>query len=303
MAHAVLDEHPPAHMGLPINHGKLAMWLFLVTEIMFFTGLIGVYLILRNGQPAGQWPKPHDVHLIEWVGALNTFVLICSSLTVVLAHLAIGRGNVKQATIYIAVTLALGGVFLVIKGIEYSSKFEHQILPGRVLEHLEGRSGLLYKQHVQEQLKHVDEHSDGYPKEAVEDCRALLKDIDQMSVEQVFERVQGKHRESDPEPKIAEETSDTPLLAKYKKANGEPEYFHIRHVIPFGNLWVSCYFAMTGFHALHVLGGLVVFVIILVMAAGGALGRQHASMIELTGLYWHFVDIVWIFLFPLLYLV
>src|SRR5579859_1063245 len=137
MAHAVLDEHPPAHMGLPINTGKLAMWLFLVTEIMFFTGLIGVYLILRNGQPSGAWPKPHDVHLIEWVGALNTFVLICSSLTVVLAHLAIGRGDVKQAVIYLAVTLALGVVFLVVKGIEYQGKFEHQILPGRVFEHLE----------------------------------------------------------------------------------------------------------------------------------------------------------------------
>jgi cytochrome c oxidase subunit 3 len=60
---------------------------------------------------------------------------------------------------------------------------------------------------------------------------------------------------------------------------------------------------MTGFHALHVFGGLVVFVIILLMAMGGRLGVQHTGFLELTGLYWHFVDIVWIFLFPLLYLV
>src|SRR5687768_6983693 len=100
MAHAVMEEHPPTHMGLPINHGKLAMWLFLVTEIMFFTGLIGVYIILRNGQARDQWPTPHDVHLVEWIGALNTFVLICSSLTVVLAHHAIGRGDAKKATTY-----------------------------------------------------------------------------------------------------------------------------------------------------------------------------------------------------------
>ncbi len=73
--------------------------------------------------------------------------------------------------------------------------------------------------------------------------------------------------------------------------------------IPFGNVWASCYFAMTGFHALHVLGGIVVFVIILLMGLLGRLGPQHAGMLELTGLYWHFVDIVWIFLFPLLYLV
>src|SRR3954465_2212858 len=106
MAHAVADERQ-VHMGLPLPHGKLAMWLFLVTEIMFFTGLIGVYIILRNGQPnkVHPWPTPHDVHLIEWVGAFNTFVLICSSLTVVLAHFALGKGNVKLATIYVGVTL------------------------------------------------------------------------------------------------------------------------------------------------------------------------------------------------------
>src|SRR5262249_54228125 len=81
------------------------------------------------------------------------------------------------------------------------------------------------------------------------------------------------------------------------------EDLHLPYIIPSGNIWASCYFTMTGFHALHVFGGLVVFVIILIKAALGGLGIQHASFIELTGLYWHFVDIVWIFLFPLLYLV
>jgi cytochrome c oxidase subunit 3 len=60
---------------------------------------------------------------------------------------------------------------------------------------------------------------------------------------------------------------------------------------------------MTGFHAIHVLGGLVVFVIIILMGVLGKLGTQHESMIELTGLYWHFVDIVWIYLYPLFYLI
>ena len=78
---------------------------------------------------------------------------------------------------------------------------------------------------------------------------------------------------------------------------------HLTPVIPFGNMWASCYFAMTGFHALHVFGGVVVFVIILLMGLRGRLGVRHEGMLELTGLYWHFVDIVWIFLFPLLYLV
>src|SRR6202022_4305507 len=108
MAHAVIDE-PQSHMGLPLPNGKLAMWLFLVTEIMFFTALIGTYMLLRNGTPpylrdvvkkdeAGnvvmedgkpvmekvkdEWPTPHKVHLVEEIGAGNTFVLIVSSLTI-----------------------------------------------------------------------------------------------------------------------------------------------------------------------------------------------------------------------------
>src|SRR5437660_760196 len=119
-------------MGLPLPNGKLATWLFLVTEIMFFTALIGTYMILRNGipeHPVRKWPAPHDVHLVEWVGAMNTFVLILSSLTVVLAHYANTQGKHTQAAQYVAVTLLLGVVFLVVKGFEYNAKFEHDILP------------------------------------------------------------------------------------------------------------------------------------------------------------------------------
>src|SRR4051794_23328706 len=100
-AHAHEEVQVP--MGLPMPNGKLAMWLFLVTEIMFFTALIGTYSILRNAipdHPVIQWPKPHAVHLVEELGAINTFVLILSSLTVVLAHLAATKGNFKRATQY-----------------------------------------------------------------------------------------------------------------------------------------------------------------------------------------------------------
>src|SRR6266511_1331319 len=115
------------HMGLPLPHGKLAVWLFLVTEIMFFTALIGTYILIRNSSAsiprkdeAGNvrlmsWPKPHEVHLVEWIGAFNTFVLICSSVTVVLAHYSLHKRNTKRAIQYVAATLALGATFLVIK--------------------------------------------------------------------------------------------------------------------------------------------------------------------------------------------
>src|SRR5262245_20748571 len=163
MEHAV-GEHPDkTHMGLPLPNGKLAMWLFLITEIMFFTGMIGVYIILRNGQPTHMadgtyrepWPAPHDVHLVEWIGAFNTFVLICSSLTVVLAHYSLHHGKTARAAGLIAITLALGGVFLVVKAIEYKSKFDHHILPGQVWEKLEGPNGVRYVRHVQKQLEDI----------------------------------------------------------------------------------------------------------------------------------------------------
>ena len=161
MAHAVLDEPKSIHMGLPLSNGKLAMWLFLVTEIMFFTGLIGNYIILRNGTPTdfNPWPRPHDVHLAEWMGAVNTFVLICSSLTVVLAHFALGKGQTKKAVQLIGVTLALGCVFLVIKAFEYGAKFSHGILPGRIYEQFDKNpaSGQRFIAHVEGQLKHIVE--------------------------------------------------------------------------------------------------------------------------------------------------
>src|SRR5262245_27401026 len=150
MAHAVAEERP-LHMGLPLSNGKLAMWLFLVTEIMFFTGLIGTYLVLRNG--SRNWATPSQVHLVEWIGAFNTFVLICSSLTVVLAHSAIAQGDVRKTVQLIAVTLALGAVFLVVKAFEYQSKFEHHVLPGQIrFDRYNDSAGLAYRLHLQEQL-------------------------------------------------------------------------------------------------------------------------------------------------------
>jgi cytochrome c oxidase subunit 3 len=278
-------------MGAPVPNGKLAMWIFLATEIMFFTGLIGTYIVLRNGQPtrAEPWPIPEQVHLIEWVGALNTFVLICSSVTVVLAHYTLAQGNQKRATQFVGLTLALGAVFLVIKGIEYRSKWDHDILPGHVFDRIDGQRGIEYVNRVRKDLDETLKEP-GLAGAARSDCESLLADLTlkdgRMAItpKEAAERVQKMHEKHEKDPK------------------SYPE-LHVTPVITWGNMWASCYFAMTGFHALHVLGGLVVFVLILLMAAAGRLGVQHTLMLELTGLYWHFVDIVWIFLFPLLYLV
>ncbi len=317
MTQAAHDE-PTVKMGLPMSNGKLAMWLFLVTEIMFFTALIGVYMILRNGTPSHaeplRWPRPHEVHLDERLGALNTFVLICSSFTVVLGHFYVIRRNFQRATLLIGVTLALGFVFLGIKAYEYKGKIDHDILPGRIGESLAsrkddaGKEGTLspekerlyhatsidYYERVRGQLKEIKDHGPADDKH-VKECAELLERMNGKD-----ETVDGKTRYVSPigAPELGERVNHI-----LHEAEHDGRTLHIAPTVPFGNLWASCYFAMTGFHALHVLGGLVIFSIILVMGLRGKLGPQHESMLELTGLYWHFVDIVWIFLFPLLYLV
>lgn len=320
MEHDVHDDAPRSRMRMPLSNGKLAMWLFLVTEIMFFTALIGTYVLLRNSaQPIPivnedgskssiGWPGPKAVHLVEWIGALNTFVLICSSVTVVLAHFSLSRGNVKRATQYIGVTLALGAVFLVIKGVEYNSKFSHHILPGQIGEVLPGMPlerqkefhevGLKYVANVSDEINTaLEHHKDGshpLPEEIVNGLTKLQAEI----------KDPNKPKDGDYERfalsvgEIGNTVND--LLHKAEEQNAS---LHLSPTIPYGNMWASTYFAMTGFHALHVLGGLVIFAIILWMGMKGRLGKQHESLLELTGLYWHFVDIVWIFLFPLLYLV
>jgi cytochrome c oxidase subunit III len=301
------NDHSP--MALPLPNGKLAMWLFLVTEIMFFTALIGTYLIIRNSIPTHaviKWPAPHDVHLEEWAGAVNTFVLILSSLTVVLAHYAAGKGDFNKATLYVGVTLALGILFLGIKAYEYNAKFAHDILPGRIGELLPGMGqkredqfhavGIQYLDRIRSQLKEkldkagIKGASDvGNATEELKLCFALSE---QMKGDR---QVQGRYVPPLTPAEVGEKVNEI--------LHHDPEA-HLTPAIPHGNMWASCYFAMTGFHAFHVLGGIVVFAIILLIGLLGKLGGpRHVAMLEYTGLYWHFVDIVWIFLFPLLYLI
>ncbi len=361
------EDDPRVHMGLPLPNGKLAMWLFLVTEIMFFTALIGTYMLIRNGSPPivryetdelgaikkdkdtgnfivkerDHWPAPHQVHLVEAIGAGNTFVLIVSSLTIVLAHYYLAKNEVKKATLYVGVTLALGIVFLGVKAYEYNSKFAHDILPSHIGEALPGMdlqqerkyhgSSRRYVERIREQLaepftalkkkqavelKKLNEEKSSDATDAAESIKKLKMEHDQQ-----LEELRKEREKEYPEVARLErdmiEKAPTPEDPKHIRQLSPPEVgervneiiekypeLHLSPTIPYGNMWASMYFAMTGFHALHVFGGLVVLAIILVMGMRGKLNpKDHESTLELTGLYWHFVDIVWIFLFPLLYLV
>jgi cytochrome c oxidase subunit 3 len=189
---------------------QFGMWVFLVTEVLFFGGLFMAYVLYRT------WY--HDMfveassHLnITW-GALNTVVLIGSSLTMALAVRAAQTGERRATVVLLILTMILGSVFLGVKVVEYSDKFTHHLVPGP----------------------------------------------------------------------------------------------HFQFPDPWGakaQLYFSLYFAMTGLHAIHMIIGLGIMTTITIMAAKGRFSPEYYTPVEIAGLYWHFVDLVWIFLFPLLYLI
>ncbi len=436
--------------AVPVSRGKLAVWLFLSTEIMFFTGLIGTYIVLRFGVPAGSWPAPATVGVVEWIGALNTFVLICSSVTIVFAMEAAKAELPHRAKQWLLATFLLGSLFLGVKAYEYQSKFKHGIYPRSPRSLLYDRADLNYLAGLKAELDRLqggnvasppvqetansvvankvslaDNHRlsslrlpvamlVAAPTSVVEfstpgDTLALIQtglvqwtqqkvgrtddpQMQKMALSSLAHQIYPLHENKSIEtylanerleitaelesskielkqaeqalvdlqqrleqlntnlqslqstiaatggddPKSADNLAETkqleqelvvkttasgvaaaqvtklkdsikPLTSRLEamdKFGSLPEgvnlslHLKLPMVIPSGNTWASTYFLLTGFHAIHVIGGLVAFLILLPKR----LGANRAGLLENIGLYWHFVDIVWIFLFPLIYL-
>lgn len=305
------------HPGLPISLGKLIMWLFLSTEIMFFAALIGTYIVIRFGAPA--WPTPSEVHLHEPTGAFNTFVLICSSVTIVLSLEAARRNQSSAAKGWLLLTLALGSVFLIVKAFEYQAKFAHGIYPWSPRSRIYEKADIYYVAAVRTQLKEKETQlkSGDAPSPEETDRLDIVQDILKQRVEPAEELISTPREMlvangKDPHAgrlavaSLAEQIMPTHHASPGQETgdahaeglNDKYPWLQLPVWIPGGNMWASTYFLLTGFHALHVLVGLIVFVVLLPIRFTSA----NAAILENTGLYWHFVDLVWIFLFPLLYL-
>ena len=311
--HGHADGHGDGHHGhvhlqyqpgLPLTRGKLIMWLFLSTEIMFFAALLGSYIVLRFG--AAVWPKPHHVHLSEPIGAFNTFVLICSSVTIVLALEAARANKAGLAKVWMALTLALGTLFLGVKAYEYQAKFSHGIFPMAPHGLIHERPDLYYGSAVRsrlgepaiiDRLKELDET----PAESLSTEQRAAR----TALQQVRTMVMDPNQQAFDMAVVADQIA--PLPAEGAGGHGEGHahgindafpWLRLPIVIPGGNMWASTYFLLTGFHAVHVAVGLLVFAIMCTWRLNAA----RAGAIENIGLYWHFVDLVWIFLFPLMYL-
>jgi cytochrome c oxidase subunit 3 len=291
--------HPPGlqhqfeDMGQQQESDTLGMWMFLVQEIMFFGGLFTVYLVFRSRYPMAFAAGSNHLDVI-W-GAANTVVLIVSSLTMALAvHFAqLGKRNLQ--VILIIVTMILGTVFLVVKGIEYTAKYNEGIVPV---------SGLNLR--TEKELRESDE-STGTPHAPVG-----RQDPNESLDTGVGEKSGGHGEEHYVNVKGDFQWNDTSLVAQAQQGNYLTEsekigYFNNGEISQSKfqdkvRIFFLIYFAMTGLHALHMIIGLAIMTWLLWKAWRGTFTSEFYAPVEVTGLYWHFVDIVWIFLFPLLYL-
>ncbi len=180
-----------------VSNAKLGTWLFLASEIMLFATLFTSYLIFRVAAP--EWPRGWEILSVP-LGTLNTFVLIASSVTMVMAYAKTLERDRRQFQMYLGATIALAMVFLVVKGFEYGAKFHHGQFPST-------------------------------------------------------------------------------------------------------SIFYATYFTLTGLHGLHVIGGIIANATLLFLSRSQWEHPLFPGRIECAGLYWHFVDIVWIFLFPTIYLI
>jgi len=256
---------------------SLGMWLFLVQEIMFFGGLFCAYLVYRQKFPIAFGEASSSID-IKW-GAINTVVLIASSLTMALAVNAAQLGRRKLLMFFLVATMFLGFVFLGIKSVEYHSKYVEGHIPGAGFNFgLFQTKPFCFK-----------------PDNGV--CPEASEAIGNLPAEN---------------PALAKSAVDTNGVTGTQGLGhqageagaGAPEALSMRErSMPGSEIFFSLYFAMTGMHALHMIIGIALLFWLLRNAYKGAYSAAYYTPIENFGLYWHFVDIVWIYLFPLLYLI
>ena len=203
--------------GMMVYNLKLGMWVFLLSEVMFFTSLIGSYVILRYAHPE-HWTDPGVILNVN-LTAGNTFLLICSSVTMVKAFAAIQQGDLKGLQRWLLATILIGATFVGVQVYEYIALAVEGFVPMLDSYHAVGR---------------------GNPHEG-------------------------------------------PSLG--------------------GPLYGATFYAMTGFHGAHVTIGVLCLIFVYVRALNGAYTAEHLEGVEVIGLYWHFVDLVWILLFTIVYLI
>jgi len=254
--------------------GKLAMWVFLATEILMFGGLFCAYAVWRA--------RHYDVFEIghvylDWkLGAVNTVILIASSFTMAWGVRA-AQLNHRTACWVLSLLTVLGGAgFMGIKYIEYSTKFSHGMGPGR-----------WYTAPL-----HAEHELAAEPVGAIATGSEQAPNLTAITLAEAASEQGGHDREHG--------ASGTKL---YEEGSYWNKYGHSPQQLAMARPFFSIYFALTGLHGLHVLVGMALVGWITVRAYNGQFNAEYNAPVDIVGLYWHLVDLIWIFLFPLLYLI
>jgi cytochrome c oxidase subunit 3 len=255
-----------------LYNAKVGIWLFLASEVMLFGALFSSYILLRVGSPTGTYPEvtnawPHGLLNVP-IGTFNTFVLIASSITVVMSWVSLKMNNLGKFKVYMGLTVLCALAFLGIKSFEYHEKFTHY------------------------QVWYTDGttktgHLEGSPL-----CWSLktlkAKKLDHIMFTPDAPHGKGaSHAAHPPAEKIE--------VGKIKRFSA---------YVPAHSPYFAIYFTLTALHGLHVLGGALVLTYFWIQSSKmfATDPERFTNRIEVGGLFWHFVDLVWIFLFPVLYL-
>lgn len=297
---------------------KVGIWLFLASEVMLFGGLFSAYIFLRLGAEPGYWPTGL---LNVPVGTANTAILIISSVTVVMAWASLKMRQLAKYKFYMLITIICGAIFLTVKlSYEWPAKFNHfgvfikresaskyeEFLGNKSLQErgqaprweisghlLDAPKGSSYSEQALKNAEHFahETHRNDFVTPAEDDYVIQLDPVN----------ANPGDKDNDRPHFLPRPLSDKIAVIKASDVESA-SVFAPRH-----STYFATYFLITGLHGLHVLGGILVFLYLWLPIKGGTKLYQSnpehlANRVEVAGLFWHFVDLVWIFVFPIFYL-
>ncbi len=261
--------------GQQYASAKTGMWVFLATEILMFGGLFCAYAVYRRNHP--EIFEIGHRFLDANLGALNTVILLLSSFTMAWAVRAAQLNQQRATVVLLSLTLIGGAGFMGVKYLEYSHKIHLGLAPGKFylpnVEHGGAASS-----------------ADTRPAEPTEDAGQTETPADRSHIAPAPDGPAGLAESARRDEAAASRAADQPHFASPEELDKARMFF-------------SIYYLLTGLHGIHVLVGMGVIVWLIRRAARGEFSSRYFTPVDLGGLYWHLVDLIWIFLFPLLYLI
>jgi cytochrome c oxidase subunit III len=297
--HGHHDPHLAHHFDTPeqqFTSAKLGMWVFLGTELLMFGGLFCVYSIYRHNHPL-VFKFAAESYLSTFWGTTNTLILISSSFTMAWGVRAAQLNQKKLLIVCLTLTLLGAAGFLVVKSIEYSAKWNEHVWVG---------SWNMYN------ADNERSYAIALPNQPAT-RPTIVAPVPEPSARAMADDGNTTTDLSQIRPRFNYPLSQTVQTAPEKLAEGRPvseeqereegfdklsasDQWHV-------NTFFSCYFLMTGLHGVHVVVGMCLISWILIRALRNEFSSEYFTPVDLIGLYWHLVDLIWIFLFPLLYLI